>query len=105
MGFSTWPAIGGFLGQYGPTIPLFAAGILACLNWVFAYFMLPETKTTTSKASTRRVLPVGLFKAASISQCPNLLLISLLYTWGFALMEQDITLFIEHIWVSPLDAR
>ena len=102
MGFLLGPAIGGFLGQYGPTIPLFAAGILACLNWVFAYFMLPETKTTTSKASTRRVLPVGLFKAAkAFPNAQNLLLISLLYTWGFALMEQDITLFIEHIWVQP----
>ncbi|MEC8276843.1 MAG: MFS transporter [Myxococcota bacterium] len=102
LGFLLGPAIGGVLGQYGPTIPLFAAGILACLNWVFAFFLLPETKTTTSKASTRRILPVGLYTAAkAYPNAQNLLLISLLYTWGFALMEQDITLYIEHIWVQP----
>ena len=102
LGFLLGPGIGGFLGQYGPTIPLFAAGILATLNWIFAFFFLPETKKTSSKPSARRVLPIDTFRAAkAFPNAQSLLLISLLYTWGFALMEQDITLFIEHIWVQP----
>ena len=106
LGFIFGPAIGAILGQHHPTTPLYAAGVLALLNFVFAYFMLPETKTTDSAPIAREVLPLKLFKhAKQYINVNNLLWISLLYTIGFALMEQAIALFIEHTWViaDPLN--
>jgi MFS transporter, DHA1 family, tetracycline resistance protein len=43
LGFIIGPAIGGFLGQYGERIPFFAAAGLAFLNFLYGYFILPES--------------------------------------------------------------
>lgn len=42
-GFAIGPVIGGVLGEFGPRIPFFGAALLAFLNFVVAYFYLPET--------------------------------------------------------------
>ena len=43
VGFILGPVIGGFLGDYGPRVPFYAAGIISLMNMVFGYFVLPET--------------------------------------------------------------
>jgi DHA1 family tetracycline resistance protein-like MFS transporter len=43
LGFVLGPAIGGLLGTYGPRVPFFAAALLACLNFLYGLFVLPET--------------------------------------------------------------
>ena len=60
LGFIFGPAIGALLGQHHPTTPLYAAGVLALLNFIFAYFLLPETKTTSSAPTEREILPLKL---------------------------------------------
>jgi MFS transporter, DHA1 family, tetracycline resistance protein len=43
LGFIIGPAIGGVLGEYGERIPFFAAAGLAFLNFLYGYFILPES--------------------------------------------------------------
>ncbi|MEI6397812.1 MAG: MFS transporter, partial [Pseudomonadota bacterium] len=44
LGFLLGPAIGGFAGQYSPQAPAIVAGCLAFINFMLAYFLLPETR-------------------------------------------------------------
>jgi len=43
LGFIIGPALGGYLGKIGPRIPFYAAAALALLNWLYGYFVLPES--------------------------------------------------------------
>ncbi len=43
LGFIIGPLIGGFLGDYGPRMPFFAAAALTLLNWLYGFFILPES--------------------------------------------------------------
>jgi MFS transporter, DHA1 family, tetracycline resistance protein len=43
LGFVIGPAIGGLLGAYGPRVPFFAAAGISLINFLFGYFVLPET--------------------------------------------------------------
>jgi DHA1 family tetracycline resistance protein-like MFS transporter len=43
LGFIIGPAIGGLLGTYGPRIPFLAAAALSLLNWLYGFFILPES--------------------------------------------------------------
>ncbi|HEY9240069.1 MAG TPA: MFS transporter, partial [Burkholderiaceae bacterium] len=43
MGFILGPVLGGLLGGIDLHLPFFVAGGLACLNWLYGYFVLPES--------------------------------------------------------------
>ena len=43
LGFTIGPALGGFLGGYSLRLPFFAAAALALVNWLYGYFVLPES--------------------------------------------------------------
>ncbi len=43
VGFILGPIMGGFLGTYGARVPFFASAALALLNWLYGYFILPES--------------------------------------------------------------
>ena len=43
IGFIIGPMLGGILGHYGIRVPFFAAAGLALLNWLYGYFVLPES--------------------------------------------------------------
>jgi DHA1 family tetracycline resistance protein-like MFS transporter len=43
IGFVIGPMLGGFLGEYGAKIPFFVAAGLALANWLYGYFILPES--------------------------------------------------------------
>ena len=61
MGFVIGPVIGGFLGQFGPRVPFYAAAGLCLLNWLYGYFILPESlsKEHRRKFEWKRANPVG----------------------------------------------
>jgi DHA1 family tetracycline resistance protein-like MFS transporter len=42
-GFALGPVIGGLLGEFGPRIPFYGAAVLAFLNFVAAWLLLPES--------------------------------------------------------------
>ncbi len=43
LGFIIGPVIGGLLGSFGPRVPFWAAAALTAMNWLYGYFVLPES--------------------------------------------------------------
>ncbi len=60
-GFIIGPVIGGLLGQYGSRMPFFVAAGLSFLNFLYGYFILPESLKIENrrKFSFKRANPVG----------------------------------------------
>ena len=100
MGFIIGPLIGGVLGQYGARIPfMFAAG-LSMLNWLYGYFILPESlaKDKRRKFDWKRASPIGsLVQLKKYPAVAGLILsLTLIYigvhavqsTWSFYTMKK-----------------
>ena len=43
LGFIIGPVLGGLLGQYGSRVPFYAAAALCMCNFLYGYFILPES--------------------------------------------------------------
>lgn len=61
LGFIIGPVIGGLLGPLGPRVPFLAAALLTFINWLYGYFVLPESLKPENrrKFEWRRANPVG----------------------------------------------
>ena len=61
MGFILGPLIGGLLGGFGPRVPFIAAAVLCFLNFLWGYFILPESldKEHRREFEWKRANPVG----------------------------------------------
>jgi DHA1 family tetracycline resistance protein-like MFS transporter len=72
MGFILGPIIGGLLGTFGPRVPFIAAAGLCFLNWLWGYFILPESLAPEHRRPLdwRRANPVG--SLLHLKKYPNL---------------------------------
>ena len=43
LGFIIGPVLGGLISHFGDRMPFYAAAALALINWVYGYFVLPES--------------------------------------------------------------
>lgn len=61
LGFIIGPVLGGVLGQFGSRVPFLAAAGLSLLNWLYGYFILPESLKPENRRAfdIRRANPVG----------------------------------------------
>lgn len=61
LGFIIGPALGGLLTGFGIRAPFYAAAILTLLNWLYGYFVLPESLSKDHRRpfSWKRANPVG----------------------------------------------
>lgn len=61
LGFIIGPAIGGFCGEFGTRIPFIVAASFSLLNFIYGYFVLPESLPVASrrKFDWKRANPVG----------------------------------------------
>lgn len=64
LGFIIGPVIGGVLGHYGARIPFYVASVLCLLNFLYGYFILPESldKNKRRPFDWRRANPIGSLK-------------------------------------------
>ncbi|MEO6874321.1 MAG: TCR/Tet family MFS transporter [Opitutaceae bacterium] len=65
VGFAIGPVVGGFLGSIDLRLPFWVAGGCAALNWLWGYFVLPESLRPENRRefSWRRANPVGALMA------------------------------------------
>lgn len=105
LGFTIGPWIGGELSIYGHAAPIWLATGLSALNWVLAYFMLPESRDL-SAPSARRPRPIHpktileVFKNPAVGAC---ILLTFVMTFAFSMMEASFALFGEAM--NGLDAQ
>ncbi|EQA54423.1 TCR/Tet family MFS transporter [Leptospira kmetyi] len=61
LGFIIGPVIGGSLGQFGSRAPFLVAAGFALLNWLFGYFILPESLAPENrrKFEWKKANPIG----------------------------------------------
>ncbi|WP_313156362.1 TCR/Tet family MFS transporter [Sphingobacterium multivorum] len=64
LGFIIGPVLGGLLGHYGARIPFYVASVLCLLNFLYGYFILPESLDETKRRpfEWRRANPIGSLK-------------------------------------------
>lgn len=85
VGFILGPAMGGLLGEFGTRVPFWAAAVLASLNLLFGYFVLPESLPLTRRRAFdwRRANPFGVFRVfASYGNVLPLLVVLGIYFFG-----------------------
>ncbi|MFC7774618.1 TCR/Tet family MFS transporter [Flavobacterium sp. GCM10027622] len=73
LGFIIGPVLGGLLGQYGARVPFYAAAILCLFNFLYGYFILPESlsKKHRREFNIKRANPVG--SLISLKKYPSLI--------------------------------
>lgn len=73
LGFIIGPFLGGWLGQFGTRVPFIGAAILTLLNWLFGFFILPESLPAEKrrKFNITKVNPFNAF--SSIAKFPVIL--------------------------------
>lgn len=71
IGFIIGPLIGGVLGDIGLRVPFYAAGALTLANWLYGWFILPESLKPENRRSInwQRANPFGAF--AELAQRPR----------------------------------
>ncbi len=99
LGFIIGPALGGVMGQISTSAPAWLASGLALGNLVMAFFLFMETNPPEARAarSARPRVPLSLLlRTPAVSQ---VLLVGLLLSTGFSMIEQTLGLLIEEVWV------
>ena len=73
IGFIVGPLIGGFLGAYGTRIRFFVAAGLSFANWLYGFFVLPESLAVENrrKFDWKRANPLGTF--INLTRYPKLI--------------------------------
>jgi len=84
-GFIVGPAIGGLLGSFGSRAPFFVAAAMSLTNFLYGFFVLPESLPPERRRSFqwRRANPLGTL--AEMRRHPVVLgLLAALFLWGLA---------------------
>ena len=106
LGFVVGPAVGGLLASAGPSVPFWAATVVALLNAALVARFLPETRRrrrrrgVTGAAWRGRgpgALLAGWHYAVEYPAIARLVAVNLLFTVAFSGMETVFPLFTQHV--------
>jgi DHA1 family tetracycline resistance protein-like MFS transporter len=100
LGFIIGPSLGGILGEYGSRIPFWVSAALTLVNWLYGYFVLPESLKPENRRpfDFKRANPIG--SLLNLRKYPFILtLVASLFlvyvanyatqgTWSFYTMEK-----------------
>jgi DHA1 family tetracycline resistance protein-like MFS transporter len=77
IGFIVGPLIGGSLGLIGTRVPFYAAGVMTLANWLYGWFILPESLKPENRREIdwSRANPFGAF--ASLRSRPPVMWLSI----------------------------
>ena len=105
LGFTLGPWMGGELSVYGHAAPIWLACALSTLNFVLAYFLLPESRDLTQE-SARRPRPIHPMTFLKVFRHPAVgaaILLTFVMTFAFSMMEASFALYGEAM--NGLDAQ
>lgn len=80
IGFALGPALGGYLGSINLRLPFFVSAVLALANWLYGFFILPESLAVEHRSKTlnwKKANPVGALSL--LASKPHLLGLSVIY--------------------------
>lgn len=65
LGFIIGPLMGGLLADFGTRVPFFVCAAITLLNWLFGFFVLPESlkEENKRKFEWKRANPIGTLKS------------------------------------------
>jgi DHA1 family tetracycline resistance protein-like MFS transporter len=92
LGFIIGPVLGGLLGHYGARIPFYVASVLCLLNFLYGYFILPESldKNKRRPFDWRRANPIGSLKfLAKQPKISNLVIALILVYIGLQAVQSN----------------
>lgn len=95
VGFILGPVLGGWLGEFGPRVPFFAAGVICALNFVYGMLVLPETHKLEKRRpfSLKRSNALGSIRSLGrISGVKSLILVYFLLAMAHTVYPSTYTL-------------
>lgn len=100
LGFICGPALGGLLGDIHTRLPFFAAATLALLNWMYGFFILPESLPPERRSSftLAKANPLGTVKR--LRKYPLVAGLSLVFVVA-SLAQRGL----ENVWVLSMEYR
>ena len=111
LGFIIGPVIGGIFSQWSLAGPAYISCVLCALNFLFAFFMLPETLKKGAEPAVPQarkgiaVLSLQSFRRAfEHLDLPRLLWLFFGVTLAFSMLEQSVALLIQEIWYPDATA-
>jgi len=105
LGFIIGPAAGGFLSQWGYSVPAFTAAGVAAVNFIAILFLLPESLTAERREEIiqRKQLPFTIKALIEVLRRPKvgpLLHVRFFYGLGFATFQGIFSLYTQVIGLS-----
>ncbi len=98
IGFTVGPFVGGELSRFGLAFPIWVAAGLSALNFVLAFFLLPETRRPDSEERKRPISPAAFLTVLRHPVVGLCVALTFLNTVAFALMEGMFNVFAEDAW-------
>jgi MFS transporter, DHA1 family, tetracycline resistance protein len=97
-GFIIGPAIGGFVSQFGNSVPAYLAAGITLASLIWGYFFLPESLSPEHRAARISLAELNLFKqlgsAFAIPQLRWLLAATFFFSLPFAILQSNMSVLI-----------
>ena len=101
LGFIVGPAIGGFVGEFSVTAPMFLAAGVTALNVVWAYVALPESVPRERRSTTfqlRQLNPLAPLRLLSKSRVLRIAFgASFLFFFGATMLQSNMSVFLKDV--------